>query len=182
MSSRLPQSVQPDRLAKSGESLHGTMALKGMSRLAGFLHDTDGEVDVTLEFGIDAQRVKFVRGSLRGSLPLVCQRCLQAMSYPVDIEVSLGLVESEAEAERLPEAYEPLVVDEASMSLKGVVEDELMLALPIVPLHEEAKCAADRSHFVAGEDGGRAPADDEGRQHPFGGLDELIKKPDSSGH
>lgn len=180
MSSGLPQTVQPDRLAERGESLHGTMALKGMARLAGLLHDTDGEVDVVLDFGIDAQRVKFVHGHIRASLHLVCQRCLQLMTFPVDREVNLGLVHSEQNAEHLAEGYEPLVLEQPSISLKDMVEDELMLALPIVPKHAPEECGAERSHFVSKEDEERSDAQDEGRQHPFSGLDELIKKSDSS--
>lgn len=176
MSGRLPQSVQPDRLAERGETLRGTLALKGMARLAEFLHDTDGEVAVELEFGIDTQDLKFVRGHAHTSLHLICQRCLRSMSYPVDIDISLGLAHSEREAERLPETYEPLILDEPSIQVKGIIEDELMLALPIVPAHAMEQCDADHAHFVPEAQEVQTPADDEGRQRPFEGLDELIRR------
>jgi uncharacterized protein len=172
MSGRLPETVQWDRLTESGETLRGTLSLHGMTRLAGCLLDCEGDVDVELEFGIDAQQIRYLRGHLCTTLHLVCQRCLQSLSYPLDIDINLGLLLSEDEIERLPEVYDPYVFDQRTVELKGIIEDELMLALPLVPLHDAGQCRIDPTYSVAEEP---APPVEAGRRRPFAGLDALMK-------
>lgn len=144
--------------------------------MVGCLLDSEGDVDVELEFGIDARRIRYLRGHLRTTLRLVCQRCLQPLVYPLDIDVCLGLVLSEDEAERLPEFYDAYVFDQRAVALKAIIEDELMLALPLVPLHDTGRCRIDPAYVVAEEPVLAAEAE---RRRPFAGLDALVKgKPD----
>ena len=143
MSGRLPETVQWDRLTEGDKTLRGTIALQGMTRLAGCLLDDEGDVDVELESGIDAQKVRYLRGHLRTTLNLVCQRCLQPLSYPLDIDISLGLVLTDDEAERLPEVCDPYVFEQRTAELKSSLEDELMLALRPFPMHGTARCPID---------------------------------------
>ncbi|MBK8163362.1 MAG: DUF177 domain-containing protein [Gammaproteobacteria bacterium] len=172
MSGRLPETVQWDRLTEGGETLRGTIALQGMTRLAGCLLDDEGEVDVELESGIDAQKVRYLRGHLRTTLNLVCQRCLQPLSYPLDIDISLGLVLTDDEAERLPEVYDPYVFDQRTAELMTILEDELMLALPLVPMHDTARCRIDPAYAVVEEP---VQPVDTGTRRPFARLDALMK-------
>jgi uncharacterized protein len=172
MSGRLPETVQWDRLTEGGETLRGSLALRRMTRLAGCLLDSEGDVDVELEFGIDAQHVRYLRGHLCTTLHLVCQRCLQPLSYPLDTDICLGLVLSEDEMERLPESYDGYVFDRRAVELKTIIEDELMLALPLVPLHDADQCRIDSAYVDAQEPA--LPVEAE-RRRPFAGLDALIK-------
>lgn len=171
MSGRLPQTVQPLRLAETGAVLHGSLGLGGMTRLATYLHDTDGKVDVDLGFDIDEAGTRYVRGHLRAVLHLVCQRCLQSFDHPMDVGVSLGFARSEGSASGLPERYEPLVLEDDSVDLAQLVEDELILALPIVPAHEPQDCPADA---VAARPAAQEEAED-GKRRPFEGLADLLK-------
>lgn len=172
MSGRLPQTIQPARLAETGAVLRGRMGVTGMARLGGYLHDTEGDVEVGLEFGIDEVGTRYIRGHLQAELHLVCQRCLQAYACPLDVEVSLGLAGSEQATEGLPERFEPLVLDEPSMELARLVEDELILALPIVPTHPIGDCGVDRGLVAVQEEEEEATG---GERHPFAGLAELLK-------
>lgn len=172
MSGRLPETVQWDRLTEGGETLRGTLALRGMTRLAGCLLDSEGDVDVELESGIDAQRIRYLRGHLRTILHQVCQRCLQPLAYPLDIDVCLGLVLSEDEAEQLPEIYDAYVFDQRMVALKVIIEDELMLALPLVPLHDADRCRIDPAYVTAEEP---VLAAETKKRRPFAGLEALIK-------
>jgi uncharacterized protein len=172
MSGRLPETVQWDRLTEGGETLRGMLALRGMTRLASCLLDSEGDVDVELEFGIDAQQIRYLRGHLRATLRLVCQRCLQPLSCPLDIDVCLGLLLSEEEMERLPQRYDPYMFDQRTVALKTIIEDELMLALPLVPLHDADHCRIDPAYAIAEEPA--LPIEAETRR-PFAGLDALIK-------
>lgn len=172
MSGRLPETVQWDRLTEGGETLRGAIAIRGMTRLAGCLLDDEGDVDVELEFGIDAQKVRYLRGHLRTTLNLVCQRCLQPLSHPLDIDICLGLLLSEDEVEGLPGVYDPYVLERRTAELAVIVEDELMLALPLIPTHDAAGCRIDAAYAATAV---TVTPPDSGTRRPFAGLDALLK-------
>ncbi len=140
MSERLPLWVDVVRYAETGRRLTGELPLSGMTRLLPLLHDAAGSVWLDLQFGRDEMKVAAVRGEIRARLRLQCQRCLQPFDYPMHLKCALGLVASEAEADKLPPDYEPLLVTSQNMSLAAMVEDELLLALPAAPLHKEGEC------------------------------------------
>ena len=142
MSKQLPLHIVPLQLAGAGELLSGELGLAGMRRLVPSLHTTEGAVAVTLDFGLDPERIAFLRGHIRGKLILTCQRCMQAMDFTVDHDMSLGLVSSPAEADALPGHYEPLRVGAEPVAVSDIIEDELLLCLPLVPRHPESQCPA----------------------------------------
>ncbi len=169
MSERLPIFVDPIRLADTGRELEGSIRLAEMDRLASYLVEKEGEVAVELSFGVDDQGVRYLHGRIRGQLELPCQRCLGPVTVPVDRVIDLGLVTSEVEAERLDAGYEPLMVSGRSMRLSDIVEDELLLALPMIALHPPSVCRPDYEGEAEQEP--EAP-----RKNPFEVLAEL-KKP-----
>jgi uncharacterized protein len=135
----LPSRIDPWRLTAEGGRLEGSLALAALPRLMAELNRTDGVASVALVAGVDRPGVRFVRGVVRTEVELVCQRCLGPLRLALDVTVSLGLVRSEAEADRLPEDYEPLLVPEGVIRVADLVEDELLLALPRIPRHEDAR-------------------------------------------
>jgi uncharacterized protein len=139
----LPDKIDPWRLAAEGGRLEGALALATLPRLVAVLNRTDGMASVTLTAGVDEQHVRFIKGTVRTVVELVCQRCLEPLRSLLDVTVSLGLVHGEAEAERLPEEYEPLLVPEGIIRVADLVEDELLLALPQIPRHDDVhECVA----------------------------------------
>lgn len=172
MAAGLPEFIDPLLWAESGHRLQGRMRVRGMSRLKAFLHspDGDGEVELDMQAGIDEQGVRFLRGRIQGVLTVTCQRCLEAMELPVDLRVALGLVTSHSQTDNLPEPYEGLVLESRSIPLMRIVEDELLLALPIVAMHAEPACRPG----APSQDQGR---DDTGgeRPNPFAVLGRLKK-------
>ncbi len=135
----LPSRIDPWRLAAESGQLDGALALAALPRLVAALNRADGVVKVALAAGIDRQGVRFIAGAVRTEVELVCQRCLEPLRVALDATVSLGLVHSEAEADRLPEEYEPLLVPEGNLGVADLVEDELLLALPRIPRHDDAR-------------------------------------------
>ncbi|MBB3274858.1 uncharacterized protein FHW78_000655 [Pseudoxanthomonas sp. OG2] len=110
-----------------------------MTRLQGLLNDTDGEARYTIEFDQDALRVPYVELRIEAQLPLVCQRSLQRFLLPVSLVQRLGLVRDEADEAALPPDYEALLVPEDGMLHPAdLVEDELVLAVPVVPVNPES--------------------------------------------
>lgn len=166
MLQRLPVQIDPFRLAETGRMLEGQLELAGMKRLAGYLHAAEGLVDTSLSFGVDESGLRYLEGRLRAVLEVICQRCMEPMRVPVNHAFVLGLVSSEHEADRLPDGYEPLLVDSNRMLLSDIVEDELILAIPIVPMHSPAECPAG-SPANAGR---KEAVADEPRESPFAVL------------
>ena len=105
------------------------------------------------------------------SLPLTCQRCLGPVDTPLDVDRWFRFVADEVTAEAQDDdADEDLLALEPRPSLFEVLEDELLMALPLVPLH--ASCPVDVV-FKAGDPG---VADDEAPpKNPFAALERLKK-------
>lgn len=95
-----------------------------------------------LTFGRDERGMRVVIGEASLTVALPCQRCLEAVEIVLECRSSLALIESETQAESLPDDLDPLVVGpEELLRPLDVVEDELLLALPLVPRHPEGRCA-----------------------------------------
>jgi len=144
MPSELPETIDPMRLAKIGKALSGSYDLHQLSRVNALL-DTDpgGQISFKLKFSWDDEsRLFCVVGRLEAILPLVCQRCLQPMQRQVGGIVNMAIVSDEAEAESLPAQFEPYIYTGVPVKLQDFVEDELLLVMPLVSLHEERACPA----------------------------------------
>ncbi len=92
-------------------------------------------LQVHLYIGRDAGGVLYLEGEVQGVLHLICQRCLGRMEFPVQRSFRLALVHSEAEADRLSDGYEPLLLEAERLIVRDVIEDELLLVLPDFPQH-----------------------------------------------
>lgn len=153
MHQKLPIEIDPFRLARNGLTLDGDLPVKNMGRLSEIVDDDSGTVHVKMHFDLDkVLGAPYMNGEFTAALPLKCERCSEQMTYDVDIKCSLGLINSERKIESLAEQYEPWVLDYDSdnpIMLSSIVEDELILAIPLVPKHEYACLPAEA--WVAGE-------------------------------
>lgn len=168
--SRLPEYVDPYHLANNGERLEGSMAVRGMERLQPLLQGEAADIEVRLEFVLQDRRVPIITGSVRAELPLLCQRCLEPMIGEVNPRFHLAVVKSQHQAERLPDNLEPLLLEEGNLSIRTLIEDEILLALPLVARHEPEDCAAEAS-----TDSGAEPPASEQKKNPFAVLESLKK-------
>ena len=136
----LPKRIEPVGLADVGRSFRGEVPVSELTRLAPLLASQEGVLNVRLEFGLDERRIRTLKGSIEGGVDLVCQRCLGALRFPLDLRICLGIVTSEAESERLPRGYDPLLATGEPLLTFDVIEDEVLLAVPPIPVHEGAVC------------------------------------------
>ncbi|PHS69008.1 MAG: DNA-binding protein [Methylophaga sp.] len=137
MHQKLPQELDPFRYAQNGLELEGELQLLSMNRLAKYLHNDEGVVDITMKFDVDETGTPYMRGQFQVTLSLNCERCTQAMDLELKVDSLLAIVKSEIKVEGLAEQYEPWVIDTNDLViLSSVVEDELILALPLVPRHD----------------------------------------------
>lgn len=167
---RLPVHIDSFRMAEAGRLFDGEYSLAELDRMHDSLLDSSGKVAVSLEFGIDAEGIRYMKGRLQTEVTLECQRCLQAMKAPIDANFALGLVRNMEKAEQLPSHYEPLLVESDELFLRDVIEDELLLALPIVAMHDKAECIDVNQQL---EDAAQHNDDDSGeskKANPFAAL------------
>ena len=144
MSLTLKDCVDPWKSADKALVISDNIPLKAMERLGSALSGTDGEITVDLHFDRDEEKQAFLSGSVKGTLQLVCQRCLQDMQLPVDSHFSIAFLKGEIRKdgadETLSERYDIFEVEEERVCLKDVIEDELLLLLPQVPMHTAPAC------------------------------------------
>jgi len=143
MSQRLPDFVDPWGLADAGKRFRGSIPLRELERLCSALAGCDGDVEFEIAFRRDHQRRALIEGSVRASLSLQCQRCLQTMAHAVDSRFQLAVIEVADEVERIPEHCEPVQVEEGQLSPLALIEDELLLSIPQVPKHDPSICRID---------------------------------------
>lgn len=141
----IPEQVDPFRLAEQGLIVEGLAPIAEMARLIPSIQfnkkeEREGLAKVRFEFGVDEQGICFVHGFLESKLTLECQRCMEPLEYAIMTDFALGVVKTLEEAKQLPEQYDPVLVQEGQLALRELIEDELILNLPIIPKHEPEAC------------------------------------------
>lgn len=119
---------------RQGE-LDGELGLDGLPRLAGLLHSTAGSVRASLHFrqrGVGAVAATL---ELDATVELTCQRCLEPFEQPIKEHLELMLVEPGASSVSIPEGYEPVELDNGRLMPARLIEDELIVSIPLVPKH-----------------------------------------------
>jgi uncharacterized protein len=125
--------------ARKGKEIRGEIAVSELSRLADMLAKSDGRLTYIIGGYQEADR-DILQVSLQGACTLRCQRCLGELEYPVNQVSRLWLLP----ADRLDEAEEDDEMDaieaEQRLDVLALIEEELLLALPIAPRHPDGEC------------------------------------------
>lgn len=170
----VPETLDAWRQVTARRGYDGRVPLASLQRLAGLLVEPEGDATFSLEFDRDSLGVAYVGLTVEAGLPLLCQRTLERFVLPVRIDQRMGLIRSEAEESALPPGYEPLLVDESGeLRTLDLVEDELILAVPVVPVMPGTEAVE--------QEWGSGPATpDEApeRPNPFAALASLKKRQD----
>ena len=146
------------RLAEEAQGLHPDLRVDWM---------VDGEVRAT--HGIAGQ--VWLRLKASATVPMICQRCLHPVDVPLAVDREFRFVADEATAEALDEgSEEDLLALSREFNLRELIEDELLMELPVVPRHDE--CPEDVKLASSDEDFEEAGAD---KPNPFAALAGLRK-------
>jgi uncharacterized protein len=165
MSVALPERVDASRMVQARRSFQGKLPLASFRRLRESLAAAEGDADFDLEFGRDEFGVAFLAVRVDADLPLMCQRTLEVYPQRVHVDQRLGLIGDESEEAALPPGYEPLLILDGTVNPADVIEDELILALPVVPLKPGAP--------LEWHDEG---VEEDSEPNPFASLAKLKKK------
>ena len=131
--------MDPITLAEQGARLAGELPLCAMLRLTSGCEVGEDMASVELKFAREPHGLLYLRARITARLRLVCQRCLQPMALLLQVEPVLALMLPGESQTGVPEEVEPLVV-EPDWSLASWVEDELLLAMPMMPRHPPGEC------------------------------------------
>lgn len=129
------------RKAFTGETtIEGVWPVRNMPRLQGYLSNDSGQASVHLTFARDTNWRRIIQGEISVTVEVTCERCLESFPLSLNEPVRLAVVESEGLAERLPEEIEPWLTDADMLSVPDIIEDQLILGMPIVARHEDTGC------------------------------------------
>jgi len=164
--------VDVDVLADEGAGIERRYPIAHFARLADTVSDRLGEAVVRFDFARAGEGIPACEMELEAVVTLRCQRCLETYAQTLRSVTKLAFVSDEEEAGLVPEGYEAIPVPGARVDLAELVEDELLLSLPVVALHGEGtQCA-----------GAARQAEDDGREErpaethrPFAQLQDLLK-------
>lgn len=138
-----------------------------------------GSVRARLSFGRE-QGFAMAQVELATQLAVTCQRCLAPLQLQVKTSSPVLIVESERQAEEAPAGWETFLAPEGRVDFAALVAEELLLALPIVPLHEQAaECASlqtGQSAPAAEVSEPLAPAGEPAMTRPFADLRSLLER------
>jgi len=149
--------------ASAGATQQGVWPLSEFARLRDMLAADAGEVRYEISGVRDERGRPSLRLKVSGTLELRCQRCLEPMALEVQTDETLVLAATLAEIHAEPARADgpDRVVAGREMALRELVEDELILAVPYAPRHEDCAPAA--------------AGDSAGKSSPFAGLRSLMR-------
>jgi len=127
--------------ARSAGVLKGRLGMDSLPRLAQS-RCSGAALDIVLSGEINERGKPGLRLAVTGSVRLECQRCLGEVEWPLHIETRLELAAQEAEILAADDDVDR-VVGGRDMKVAVLVEDEVILALPMVPKHEQCQAAVE---------------------------------------
>ncbi|MFT4045396.1 MAG: YceD family protein [Solimonas sp.] len=165
----IPQTVRASTAATQSQAYRGELAVRSFERLLPSLANGEGQLRVELR-ARKAHGHAVLDGTVDGALSLRCLRCDRAYAWPVRIDVALRLVDTEEEEQAVLHEADPYLVQDDQLPLREIVEDELLLALPMLPRCESCENivragAAEASPETQTQDGAA-----HGRENPFAAL------------
>jgi len=132
--------------ARNGREISGEVPVAELPRMLDMLQNPEGILSYTVQGGVDKQGTHFLDVNVVGQCRLRCQRCLNGMDYPVRLDTRL-LLRDQASMEVLDdmiagggvEEFDSILAD-AHLDVLDLLEEEILLSLPIAPKHEIGTC------------------------------------------
>ena len=158
-------------MASQEKVFEGSVPISQLSRLSEILAEVDGDVDLELAFSKGNQDRTQISGNLQATVALICQNCMQIYRQALVCQIDLAVVGRKDDMDELDESTDSLVCTDRELALRDLVEDELILCVPMIPRHPD-QCPD--SEFLLEQE---IPALEEQTTHrPFAELAEAMKK------
>jgi len=148
----LPVYVDARKAFVNETSLQGTVEVNKLPRIAACTTDQQGQIWTNLTFSIDRAGRRRIKGVAQSRLMLTCQRCLEPVATDLAEEIDLVLVDDEEGARQLDKEYEPWIAEDNRIVLAALLDEQLLLGMPIVSFHETGPCI-EKSRYQSAEQG-----------------------------
>lgn len=139
-----PLVINNIEFARKALEIHDRIPVSQFLRLRDLLSTTDGALDFSLKGGVNSAGKPTLRLQVQGEVQLPCQRCLEPFAFGLDIDETYVVVADEtaipASTEDEATAQEDFIVADTQMQVNDLVEDEVLLAVPYAPRHDETVC------------------------------------------
>lgn len=184
----LPDRVDATKLFARSGRIDAVVSFSRLTRLQPYLAASDGQAVVEFRFGLDPEGRKRLTGVIQSELAVTCQRCMQPMPLAVKCNLDLLVFNDQTELEQQAlqglNALERdvLVLEELGdmpgagpgeeLNLVALVEDELILSLPLAPVHADGDCSSALNRFRTEQDK-RELASADSKVSPFAVLAQL---------
>jgi uncharacterized protein len=123
-----------------------------MPRLREGLADEEGWASVDLEFTLDDAKQKLISGRLQAEVNVLCQRCLKPLAIALADDIKLALLRDEDAAKALKPELDPWVCEDHKLDLAELIEEQLILCMPLVSYHDSGECMNRKNYISKGLD------------------------------
>jgi uncharacterized protein len=137
--------LDPNSFTAQGETIQGEGVPGDLQGLEGVLHSGEGWFKYRVSGGVTYNHQPELRIQLDGQMTLTCQRCLEGMPFKLDVDERLAMVRRESDLPALEDekiGVDVIVLPER-LDIAQIVEEEILLALPLAPCHPMGKCGAE---------------------------------------
>ncbi len=124
--------------------LHGDLAVSSLFRLHDLLTERSGALKYHIEGSVGSDGRSRLSIAVAGRLFLCCQRCLEALDYPLDLHSLLEFVDDghDLTKEELEDDLRDFLPHQKDLDVMDLIEEEILLALPPVPRHDDCRLPA----------------------------------------
>ncbi|CAM3652869.1 hypothetical protein VA7868_04159 [Vibrio aerogenes CECT 7868] len=166
---KIPRTVDPIKAAQKRLDYNGIIQVSLFKRLAESVEGVKHDAEVSLSFGFDEQKLVVISGKANITVDLQCQRCNEKFEHSCRVEFLYTPYLGE-KSENAPESYDLVDRNEyGEVDLIQLIEDEFIINLPQIAMHDEADCHVNSDNMVFGD----IPEEKEDKPNPFDVLKSL---------
>ncbi len=138
--------LDPVRFTAQGEVVEGHGFPGDLERLKGVLFSAEGEFHFRIVGGRGPDRSPMITIHLDGWVMLTCRRCLEGVPFALEIDDQVVMVKEEAALPDLEDEETGIdaIVQPERLNVAEMLEEEILLALPLAPCHHEGECSVNR--------------------------------------
>lgn len=171
---KIPRTIDPAKAAQKRLDYDGIIQASLLKRLEESVDGVKRDAQVSLSFGMDEQQLVVISGKANIEVDLECQRCNETFAHECEVQFTYTPYYSEKSEQDAPDEYDLVDLNEyGEVDLIQLVEDEFILGLPQVAMHDEADCSVQSNNLVFGELPEEALLED--KPNPFDVLKSLKK-------
>ncbi|QXO18217.1 MULTISPECIES: 23S rRNA accumulation protein YceD [Vibrio] len=149
---KIPRTIDPGKAAQKRLDYDGIIQMSLFKRLEESVEGVKRDAQVSLSFGLDEQRLVVISGKANIEVDLECQRCNEVFTHQCEVEFTYTPYKGQQSEEDAPDEYDLVDLNEyGEVDLIQLVEDEFIINLPQVAMHDEADCSVTSDNMVFGE-------------------------------